>query len=146
MRNTKRGNKLRFYMDRREMNYQALAKATGLSITSISQWANDQTEPSLMNMRKVATALICGVSDIWPHIREPVDWEFRHQLLTERIERMNYHEHPEEYEALCDERNWVSVKVYIAEQRTRLRNYRADDYCTDTAYGRMPSTGKVLTY
>lgn len=131
-------------MNRRGVTAKNLAKITGLSEGCISNYANGEYEPGIRKMRQIAAALICGVSEIWPHIHEPIDWEFRHQLLTERIEKLDYRKNYEEYKALCNERNWVSIKIYVNEQRTRLKNYHTDDYCQGETYGRIPSTGKVV--
>lgn len=142
-------NRLRFYMNRRGVSLSILSKATGIAKATLNHYEQDNYEPPISKMRQIASVLICGVSDIWPAVKEPVDWEFRHQLLTERIEKLDYRKDAEEYRQLCNERNWVSIKIIQSERRTLLHTRSYNDYdCTPlpaSTYGKIPSTGKVIT-
>ena len=121
-------------MQRRGMTNWMLAYRVRCSAGSIDRWRNWQGEPNLMMMRRIASALMVGVADVWPGVSEPKDWEYIYQLITERLSRMHYKD--PEYKALCDERNWVSVKVYINESRSRQYDKTVmDDYCVGVAGG-----------
>lgn len=122
------GCNLRKIMKQRGLTTEEMAKIAGCSTSAIDSWSNYRTIPSLMTMRRVASRLMVGVADVWPGVSEPKDWEYIYQLITERLSRMHYKD--PEYKELCDERNWVSVKVYINESRSRQYDKTVmDDYC-----------------
>lgn len=56
---------LRSIMIEREINCADLAKATGITITTISNYANNVGSPNVLKAQLIANALQVSISDIW---------------------------------------------------------------------------------
>ena len=94
-----------------------LARLTGISASKLGKFSSMDALPGIAEMRKIADALLMSVSDIWPGIRELRNWGYLHQLITERIGKVDYH--GAEFAELCQERAAISVRIYISESRSR---------------------------
>lgn len=135
----------------RHLRYMDIALAMGVSASTVFDWI-DGAPPSIRQMRSIANYLLVGVTDIWPSVKEPVDWEYRHQLITDRLATLDYKS--KEFSELARERAAVSVKIYITEHNSLLRAQAArrgstawdNNPLNEDIYGRMnPGNKSVLT-
>lgn len=61
-------DKLRYYMDRKGLDAQALAELIEVDAKTVERWLTGESRPYRDNARRAAEALDCDRSDIWPDL------------------------------------------------------------------------------
>lgn len=99
-------------------SHQWLADRMNVTPGTIAKWMRGTRPLHLSTMRQCADLLLCEPSDLWPELRLPIDWEHRYDVLTERIQELDYRRDYNEFQRLCSQRAAASVHIYTAMQRT----------------------------
>lgn len=99
-----------------------LSEQTGIHANTIRKWISDDDSPaSLVSMRLIADALRVRISDLWPNIKDEMDWEHRFNVITDQLEHVHYKSR--EFTYLCRERAAASVHCYIRNRRKTVETY-----------------------
>lgn len=102
-----------------------LAEQLGVSTMSIYNWSHGTKRPfQRKTMQKLAYLLRCTVNDLWPDEKTPTDWEYIHELITERLSLLDYRKDAAEFSRLISERAAASVHIYT---RTHNSLVKRDD-------------------
>ncbi len=62
-------SKLKQKLEEQQLKQCDLAKSTKIGISSISCYVNGYSEPAYENACRIAQALDCGLTDLWPNRR-----------------------------------------------------------------------------
>ena len=82
--------KIRFYRTKRNMHGHTLAELVGLSRYAIMYYENNQTEPSLDDLKKIATALSIEVDKLYDDYYRFLDYPYSEKIKEIRKERGLY--------------------------------------------------------
>lgn len=76
------GNQIRKIRNEKGLTQKEVSKLAGISYSTYSNYENNNREPNLSQLEKIANALGCEVSDIYEH-----DFRIKYELTPERLEK-----------------------------------------------------------
>lgn len=91
------GERIRFYRNKRNMHGHQLAKQVGLSRYAIMDYENNQSEPALDDLKKIAEALHVNVDKLYDGYYRFLDYPYgekiqqlrkQHSLSTQQLATM----------------------------------------------------------
>lgn len=97
--------------------HQWLADRMDVKPGTIAKWMRGVRPDNYSTMRRCADLLLCEPSDLWSEIKQPINWEHRFLVLTDRIQELDYRKDYDEFQRLCSQRAAASVHIYTAMQR-----------------------------
>lgn len=100
--------------------HQWLADRMDVNPGTIAKWMRGVRPDNYSTMRRCADLLLCEPSDLWSEIKQPINWEHRFLVLTDRIQELDYRKDYDEFQRLCSQRAAASVHIYTAMQRRTM--------------------------
>ena len=108
--------------------FQWLADRLQVTAGTVAKWMRGVRPRYYSTMRKCADLLLCEPADIWPEVRQPIDWARRYEVITARLMELDTVREREEFIRLCSERAAASVHIYIANLKRKQDCGGYDEY------------------
>lgn len=83
------GERLMIYRKRAGLSKKELAKRVGISVSTLTKYENDESQPNVDMLTDLAIALDISVMKLFSGFGDPIREKYRQGLLNISLEKMN---------------------------------------------------------